>query len=114
MVPCSCVGVKFPLVDTSEHNGSFQVCPATQHVLDQVLPKGNGLMNPALNREGSGIFSTRLNLQAGDLWIQDGRCFHRVSAPPCPLLLLRLLSRSSADPLCCATAGHPEPLDDAA
>ena len=99
MVPCSCVGVKFPLVDTSEHNGSFQVCPATQHVLDQVLPKGNGLMNPALNREGSGIFSTRLNLQAGDLWIQDGRCFHRVSAAgttwscaSLALLLLRLLS----------------------
>eukprot|EP01046_Picozoa_sp_COSAG06_P037554 COSAG06_NODE_4251_length_4429_cov_50.160970_4_plen_221_part_00 len=81
MLPCSCVGVKFPLVDTSPSNGSFEVVPATQHVLDAVLPKADSAaMDGALSREGSSIFSTRLNLRAGDLWIQDGRCFHRVSA----------------------------------
>ncbi len=70
---CPHFGVKFPLVDTFEENGSFEVLPSTQYLADpeletrydQVLEKGD--------------FPTRrrLNMKKGTLWIQDPRTLHR-------------------------------------
>jgi hypothetical protein len=88
MLPCSCVGVKFPLVNTSEANGSFELLPGTQNVVDDVLPKNYGggassvssrSMDEVLvaGLEDGAYRSTRLNLKKGDLWVHDGRVFHR-------------------------------------
>lgn len=72
---CPCVGVKFPLVDTSEHNGSIEVLPCTQYLAD---PKLEGSYDAILTR---GDFrSRRLNLKKGDCWVQDIRTLHRGTA----------------------------------
>tara|TARA_Y100000588_G_scaffold25359_1_gene25207 strand:+ start:3061 stop:3840 length:780 start_codon:yes stop_codon:yes gene_type:complete len=77
MTPSYTVGVKFPLVDTDEQNGSIEVLPGTQFVsdtdlqsdLDRVFGKGDA-------RRGH-YSSIRLNLKKGSLWIHDARIFHR-------------------------------------
>lgn len=77
MTPSYTVGVKFPLVDTDEENGSIEVLPGTQFVsdtdlqsdLDRVFGKGE-------ERRGR-YSSVRLNLKKGSLWIHDARIFHR-------------------------------------
>ena len=77
MTPAYAIGCKFPLVDTNEENGSFEVLPGTQYVsdadlqtgLDDVFGKGTDVA-PAYRPQ-------RLNLKRGDLWIHDGRAFHR-------------------------------------
>ena len=69
---CPHFGIKFPLVDTSEENGSFEVLPGTQYLAnpdlegryDEILTKGD-------------YPSRRLDLNKGDLWIQDPRALHR-------------------------------------
>ncbi|MEE2657127.1 MAG: phytanoyl-CoA dioxygenase family protein [Candidatus Latescibacterota bacterium] len=74
--PAFSVGVKFPLVDTNEENGSFELLPGTQFVpdedvptdLDAVFGRGNG---------PSDYHRIRLNLKKGSLWVQDPRAFHR-------------------------------------
>jgi hypothetical protein len=66
------VGVKFPLVDTCEENGSYEVIPCTQYLADPGLePRYDEIIS-----EGQ-YLSQRLNLKKGDLWIQDPRTLHR-------------------------------------
>ena len=70
---CPSLGIKFPLVDTSETNGSFEVLPSTQYIAnpdlesryDEVLTRGNF---PS---------AQRLNMKKGTMWIQDPRTLHR-------------------------------------
>tara|TARA_B100000686_G_C16795884_1_gene982306 strand:- start:3440 stop:4228 length:789 start_codon:yes stop_codon:yes gene_type:complete len=78
MTPTPTIGAKFPLVDTSEQNGSFEVLPCSQYVTDEIVPrkeldevlgKGENL-NPSYK-------PIRLNLKKGSLWMQDGRNYHR-------------------------------------
>ena len=66
-------GVKFPLVDTSEENGSFEVLPSTQYLADPEL-EGN---YDAIIESGAYPHRTRLNMQRGTLWVQDPRALHR-------------------------------------
>ena len=78
VTPAPDMGVKFPLVDTSEENGSFEVMPCTQYVTDEVAPRAD--LNEIL---GAGADANeayrpvRLNLEKGSVWMQDGRCYHR-------------------------------------
>ena len=70
---CPIVGVKFPLVDTSEENGSFEVLPSTQYIAS---PQLEGRYDEVLT---SGHFPSahRLNMKKGTMWIQDVRTLHR-------------------------------------
>jgi len=75
--PAFSVGVKFPLVDTNEENGSFEVMPGTQYVGEEGLPTNlNDVFGEGLNRRGN-YHPIRLNLKKGSLWVQDPRAFHR-------------------------------------
>ncbi len=65
----------FPLVDTSEENGSFEVLPATQYIADPELeerPRYDEVLE-------KGDFPTKrhLNLKKGTLWVRDPRTLHR-------------------------------------
>ncbi len=76
-IPTYQVGVKFPLVDTDEENGSFEVVPCSQYVGDEELPAE---LDDLLGRgpNGGGTFrSRRLNLKRGALWVHDNRVLHR-------------------------------------
>ena len=70
---CPHFGVKFPLVDTYEENGSFEILPCTQYLAD---PEMETQYDEILE---AGDFPTRrrLNLKKGTLWIQDPRTLHR-------------------------------------
>ena len=70
---CPHFGIKFPLVDTYEENGSFEILPATQYLAD---PELENCYDEVLTK---GDFPTarRLNLKKGTLWIQDPRTLHR-------------------------------------
>ena len=69
---CPHFGVKFPLVDTTEENGSFEVLPGTQYL---ARPDMEGRYDEILTK---GAYPTRrLNLRKGDMWIQDPRALHR-------------------------------------
>ena len=77
MTPAFCVGVKFPLVDTNEDNGSFEVIPGTQYVTnDELPPNFDDIFGAGADRRGR-YHPIRLNLKKGSLWVQDGRAFHR-------------------------------------
>ena len=67
------VGVKFPLVGTSEENGSFEVLPSTQYLAD---PELEGRYDEILLK-GHFPSAHRLNLKKGSMWIQDVRTLHR-------------------------------------
>lgn len=67
------VGVKFPLVDTSEENGSFEILPSTQYLAD---PAYESHYDEIL-RKGNFPSAHRLNLKKGSMWIQDVRTLHR-------------------------------------
>ena len=70
---CPHFGVKFPLVDTSEENGSFELIPCTQYLADPDLQsRYNDIIEASDN-----FTKRRLNLKKGDLWIQDPRALHR-------------------------------------
>ena len=77
MTPAFTIGCKFPLVDTSEENGSFEVIPCTQYVhsdfydgsLDDLMGHGD--------RTNPNFHPIRLNLKKGSLWMHDGRVIHR-------------------------------------
>jgi ectoine hydroxylase-related dioxygenase (phytanoyl-CoA dioxygenase family) len=65
-------GVKFPLVDTFEENGSFEILPGTQYLADVEL---ESRYDEIIER---GDFpKRRLNMRKGTLWIQDPRAVHR-------------------------------------
>ena len=70
---CPHFGIKFPLVDTYEENGSFEILPATQYLAD---PELENCYDEVLTK---GDFPTarRLNLKKGTLWVQDPRTLHR-------------------------------------
>ncbi len=70
---CPHFGIKFPLVDTCEENGSFEVLPGSQYLSD---PQMEGQYD-AILRNGSFPGAQRLNLKKGTLWIQDPRTLHR-------------------------------------
>ena len=67
------VGVKFPLVDTNVENGSIEVLPCTQYLVDAGL---EGRYDEVL-RAGDFDHTVRLNLKKGSMWIQDVRTLHR-------------------------------------
>ena len=67
------VGVKFPLVETSEENGSFEVLPSTQYIADPGL---EGRYDEILLK-GHFPSAHRLNLKKGSMWVQDVRTLHR-------------------------------------
>ena len=67
------VGVKFPLVDTNVENGSIEVLPCTQHLVDAEL---ESRYDDILCRGDFG-HAVRLNLKKGSMWIQDIRTLHR-------------------------------------
>ena len=67
------VGIKFPLVDTTEENGSFEVLPATQYLAN---PEYESRYNEILTK-GNFPSAHRLNLKKGSMWIQDVRTLHR-------------------------------------
>jgi ectoine hydroxylase-related dioxygenase (phytanoyl-CoA dioxygenase family) len=67
------LGVKFPLVDTSVENGSFEVLPSTQFLSD---PHLEGDYNDIVE-SGSYPHRTRVNMKRGTLWVQDPRALHR-------------------------------------
>jgi hypothetical protein len=92
MLPAFQVGVKFPLVDTSEENGSFEVIPCTQYVADEDLQSE---LENVIGTEvkPSRYHPIRLNLKKGSLWIQDGRAYHRGTPNP---------SNDARDELCMA------------
>ena len=77
MTPAFYVGVKFPLVDTFEENGSFEIIPGTQYVTDpDLLHNLNSVFGKGADKIGR-YYPIRLNLKKGSLWVQDGRAFHR-------------------------------------
>lgn len=77
MTPAYGVGVKFPLVDTSEENGSIEVIPGTQYVTD-IGPHWDQDHIFGKEAEPRGRYSSsRLNLRKGSIWVQDPRVFHR-------------------------------------
>ena len=70
---CPHLGLKIPLVDTCEENGSFEVMPCTQY---GAHPEFHGRYDEVLE---AGDFPNRrrLNLRKGTGWVQDPRAFHR-------------------------------------
>ncbi|MBI1927836.1 phytanoyl-CoA dioxygenase family protein [Candidatus Poribacteria bacterium] len=70
---CPHFGVKFPLVETAEENGSIEVFPGTQYLAH---PELEGRYDDVMRR---GDFATtrRLNLKKGSVWVQDPRTLHR-------------------------------------
>jgi ectoine hydroxylase-related dioxygenase (phytanoyl-CoA dioxygenase family) len=70
---CPHFGVKVPLVDTDEENGSFEVLPGSQYLADPGL---EGRYDEIL-KGGRFPSAHRLNLKKGSLWIQDPRTLHR-------------------------------------
>lgn len=77
MTPAFTIGCKFPLVDTSEENGSFEVIPCTQYVHSDCFDVPlNDLLGPN-PRSNPNFYPIRLNLKKGSLWMHDGRVMHR-------------------------------------
>ncbi len=75
---CPVIGVKFPLVETSEENGSIEVLPSTQYLADPELePRYDDVL-----KRGHFPSSHRLNLKKGSMWVQDVRTLHRGTPNP--------------------------------
>ena len=70
---CPILGIKFPLVDTSEENGSVEVLPSTQYIAN---PDLQSRYDEVLTR-GHFPSACRLNMKKGSMWIQDVRMLHR-------------------------------------
>ena len=80
MMPAFAVGAKFPLVDTNEENGSFEVIPCTQSIVEEDIGRNlDAVLGQGENRRGH-CDPVRLNLKKSSLWVRDGRAIHR--APP--------------------------------
>ena len=67
------VGVKFPLLETSEDNGSIEVLPSTQYLADPDLES----RYDEILTTGRFPSSHRLNMKKGSMWVQDVRTLHR-------------------------------------
>ncbi|MEM7124854.1 MAG: phytanoyl-CoA dioxygenase family protein [Chloroflexota bacterium] len=70
---CPHFGIKFPLVDTFEENGSFEILPCTQYIANPVLES----QFDEILENGDFPSKQRLNMERGTLWIQDPRAIHR-------------------------------------
>lgn len=66
-------GVKFPLVDTCEENGSIEFLPSTQYLAE---PELESQYNELLER-GSFSSKCRLNIKRGTFYVADPRTLHR-------------------------------------
>ena len=77
VTPPYALGIKFPLVDTSEENGSIEVILCTQYVADEDLITDLDAVFGAGENRRIRYHSIRLNLKKGSLWVQDGRAIHR-------------------------------------
>ena len=81
-------GVKFPLVDTCEENGSIEFLPSTQYLAE---PKLESQYNELLER-GSFSSQCRLNMKRGTFFMADPRTLHRgtpnISDAPRPELCI--------------------------
>lgn len=67
-------GVKIPLVDTNEKNGSIEVLPCTQYLAEADF---EGSYDEFLIRDDFELHSRRLNMSKGTFWVQDPRTLHR-------------------------------------
>ena len=67
-------GVKIPLVDTSEENGSIEVLPCTQYLAEADL---EGRYDELLCRGDFDAHPRRLDMRRGTFWVQDPRALHR-------------------------------------
>ncbi len=78
MAPAFQVGVKFPLVDTNEENGSIEIIPGTHYVpnSEDLLTDLDAVFGAGANRRGR-YYPIRLNLKKGSLWVHDVRICHR-------------------------------------
>jgi len=70
---CPTIGLKFPLLDTSEENGSIEILPSTQYISESDF---EGRYDDILSR-GRFPSSHRLNMKKGSMWVQDVRTLHR-------------------------------------
>lgn len=81
------VVARFPLVDTTEENGSFEAMPSTQYIAH---PELHGRYHDILEAGGFPK-GHRINVKKGTLYIQDPRLIHRGtpnrSAQPRPELV---------------------------
>ena len=81
MQNCPHFGIKIPLVDTTEANGSFEVVPGSQY-LNEFPAEAGMRWDDGLNGEGRAVDAAfgqtrRLNLKKGSMWVQDPRALHR-------------------------------------
>ena len=81
MQNCPHFGIKIPLVDTTEENGSFEVVPGSQY-LNEFPAEAGMSWDDVLNAEGRAVDAAfgqtrRLNLKKGSMWVQDPRALHR-------------------------------------
>ena len=78
MMPAFTVGAKFPLLDTTLENGSFEVLPGTQYLADEDLDSRHleDVLGEGEKLRGN-YYPVRLNLKKGSLWMQDSRAIHR-------------------------------------
>ena len=112
------LGIKFPLCSTSERNGSFEVVPGTHRLpcyysadkreredrYNELLIAGE-FHNEVQALPSSGVEELgaprRLNLQKGDVWVQDPRAIHRGtpnhSDEPRPEIVSQVWSESPPD-----------------
>ena len=76
-----CLSLKFPLVDTSEANGSTELIPCTHHCSISALHHEPGSETArslnAIIESGRFPSKMRLNLKRGSAWIADPRLIHR-------------------------------------
>ena len=70
---CLILGIKFPLVDTSEENGSVEVLPSTQYIAS---PDLQSRYDDVLT-QADFPSARRLNMKMGSMWKQDPRMLHR-------------------------------------
>ena len=61
-------GIKIPLVDTSEENGSIEVLPCTQYLAEADL---EGRYDELLSRGDFEAYPRRLDMRRGTFWVQD-------------------------------------------
>ena len=81
MQNCPHFGIKIPLVNTTEANGSFEVVPGSQY-LNEFPAEAGMSWDDVLNAEGRAVDAAfgqtrRLNLKKGSMWVQDPRALHR-------------------------------------
>ena len=67
-------GIKIPLVDTCEENGSIEVVPCTQYLAESEY---EGKYDDFLVRKEFDALTRRIDMRRGTFWVQDPRTLHR-------------------------------------